>query len=97
VTAPSGSAAFHRLRAVSPRPPFTLHLVFADGAHRLVDLETYILATDRPAVAALREWAAFSQARAGEDGMTVVWPSGWDLDASVLYGRGTPCTCRSET
>ena len=82
---------FHRVVAVEPRPPYSLHLIFEDGAHRIVDLGEDILAATGPMVVPLREWDYFKRVRVDDEGVTITWPNGWDADPAVLYAGGAPC------
>lgn len=73
-----------RIVGVEARPPFVVHLRFADGSEGSVNLSHWI--KDSTGVfAALRDPAVFASVTVDPDAGTIVWPNGADLDPDVLY------------
>ncbi len=80
---------FHAVKGVLALPPHHLLLEFDAGEYRVVDLGKLAGRTE-PLFAPLSEWETFRQVRVDEDGITVVWPNGLDLDPGMLYASGIP-------
>jgi hypothetical protein len=72
-----------------PIPPCHLLLLFDTGEYKLVDLED-VVGHDGPLFLPLRRWDFFRRVQRDQDGVTVVWPNGLDLDPAMLYVAGTP-------
>jgi hypothetical protein len=86
---PGKHEPFHAVRSVMPLPPSFLLIQFDTDEYRLVDVAPY-LDGDGPLIVPLRQWEFFKRVRVDEDGVTVVWPNGFDLDPAELYAVGTP-------
>ena len=80
---------FHAIRSVMPLPPTWLLLQFDTDEYRLVDIAAY-LGGNGPLILPLRQWDFFRRVRVDDDGVTVVWPNGFDLDPAELYAIGKP-------
>lgn len=80
---------FHAVVGVIPIPPCHLLLLFDTGECRLVGLED-LVERDGPLFLPLRRWDFFQRVQRDQDGVTVVWPNGLDLDPAMLYVAGTP-------
>ena len=80
---------FHAVVGVMPIPPCHLLLLFDTGEYKLVDLED-VVGHDGPLFLPLRRWDFFRRVQRDQDGVTVVWPNGLDLDPAMLYVAGTP-------
>lgn len=66
----------------------SLHLCFADGTERTVDLAIFL---DKPLMRRVREDDEyFAAVRIDPECRTIVWPGGEDLAPDVLHGDGTP-------
>ena len=81
------------LQAIEARPPTTLVVSWSDGTHAELDLKATL---DDPAFGALRDPAIFAQARLGEWGHSVEWPSGLDLGADMLWLATLSATGRAD-
>lgn len=67
---------------------FRVELSLADGSHREIDLEPYLVG---PIFAPLREdERVFRQVRVDEELGTLVWPNGADICPDVLVHGRTP-------
>jgi hypothetical protein len=73
-----------RIVAVEPKPPFVVHLRFADGTDGFADLSHWIK-DSKGVFAALRDADVFVRVTVDRDAGTIVWPNGADLDPDVLY------------
>ncbi len=80
---------FHAVAGVMPVPPSHLLLLFDTGEYKLADLGDLLL-QDGPLFLPLRRWDFLRLVRQDQDGVTVVWPNGLDLDPAMLYAAGTP-------
>jgi Protein of unknown function (DUF2442) len=61
----------------------TVHLTFADGSERTVDLDPYLRG---PVFEPVRtDGTFFASVRVDPDAGTIVWPNGADLAPDVLY------------
>ena len=80
---------FHAVAGVMPIAPCTLLLLFDTGEYKLVSLDD-LIEQDGPLFLPLRRWDFFRLVQRDQDGVTVVWPNGLDLDPAMLYAAGTP-------
>ncbi len=80
---------FRAVRAVMPIRPHHLLLEFDAGEYRIRDLAD-LVGRAEPLFAPLSEWEYFRQVRVDDDGVTVVWPNGLDLDPAMLYAASVP-------
>jgi hypothetical protein len=64
-------------------------LLFDTGEYKLVSLDD-LIEQDGPLFLPLRRWDFFRLVQRDQDGVTVVWPNGLDLDPAMLYAAGTP-------
>ena len=62
--------------------PYTLHLVFDDGAERIINFES---ALDGYYYEPLRDVTFFNQVRLDPEIHTLVWPNDADFDPATLY------------
>jgi hypothetical protein len=69
--------------------PHHLLLEFDTGEYRVRDLSDLV---DRrePLFAPLNDWDFFRRVRVDDDGVTVIWPNGLDLDPGMLYAASVP-------
>jgi hypothetical protein len=65
--------------------PYKLEVTFADGAHRLVDMEPLLWG---PVFEPLRDYALFQQVRVDPELGTIVWPNDADVAPEYLYEKG---------
>ena len=61
---------------------YTLRIEFEDGTEQIIDFEPILLG---PIFGPLRDLKLFNQVRLEADLGTIVWPTGADIDASVLH------------
>ncbi|MEZ4673987.1 MAG: DUF2442 domain-containing protein [Caldilineaceae bacterium] len=61
---------------------YTIHLCFDDGLERIINFEPILLG---PRFGPLRELALFNQVVLDSDLGTLVWPTGADIDPTVLH------------
>lgn len=80
---------FHSVQPVMPIRPHHLLLEFETGEYRIRDLRDLVVRRE-PLFAPLCDWEFFRRARVDDDGVTVVWPNGLDLDPGVLYAASLP-------
>ena len=80
---------FHAVPAVMPIPPCHLLLEFDTGEYRVRDLAE-LVGRPEPLFSSLSDWAFFRQVRVDDDGVTVLWPNGLDLDPAFLYATSAP-------
>lgn len=80
---------FHAVRAVMPLPPHHLLLEFDTGEYRLRDLGDLVRRSE-PLFSPLADWRFFRRVRVDDDGVTIVWPNGLDLDPACLYEASVP-------
>src|SRR3712207_2256591 len=73
---------FIRVRAVVPRDPPVVHVIFTNGEERDIDVTRYI--AHGPIFAPVRDDHAFFRS-VQVDGGTIAWPNGADIDPEVLY------------
>ena len=90
----SAHPPFHSVRAVMPVPPHHLLLEFDTGEYRVRDLGDLASRSD-PLFAPLADWEFFRRVRVDDDGVTVIWPNGLDLDPGVLYATSAPADIRA--
>lgn len=72
----------HRVRDFSIVAPYTLRVVFDDGAEQTIDFQR-VLAGEL--FAPLREIRLFNQVRIDPEVHTLVWPNGADFDPATLH------------
>ena len=72
----------HRVRSVRIVGSYVLHLTFADGAERTINLEP-VLAGE--IYGPLRDPQLFRQVCVDPEVHTVVWPNGADFDPATLH------------
>ncbi len=71
----------HRVISVKALPDFSVHVQFADGLEKQIDLRPFI----RGGVsAALNDWAFFQQVML-EDGGGIAWANGFDFCPEFLH------------
>jgi uncharacterized protein DUF2442 len=71
-----------------------VHLRFADGTTKTIDLDRYL---HGPVFAAIRSApAVLASVRVDPDAGTIVWPNGADLAPDVLYGGRRSARMESE-
>jgi hypothetical protein len=61
---------------------YTLRLEFDDGTEQLIDFEPILYG---PMFGPLRDLEVFNQVKLDSDLGTLVWPTGADIDPTVLY------------
>jgi hypothetical protein len=71
-----------------------IHLWFADGSERTVDLEPYLRGPIFERVRSDPEF--FAAVRVDQDAGTIVWPNGADLAPDVLYTGRTSARMDAE-
>jgi hypothetical protein len=77
-----------RLRTVEIVSRFTVHLTFADGVERKIDLEPYL---HGPLFDPIRQDPSlFASVQIDEVGDTICWPNGADIAPETLYYPGDP-------
>ena len=77
-----------RLRAVKITSGFTVHLTYADGVVRAIDLEPYL---HGPIFDPIRnDPQLFASVQIDEVGDTICWPNGADIAPETLYYDGEP-------
>ncbi len=76
---------FPRVTGVSVRPPYGLHLSFADGTSGELDGSLWLEREPAGIFAPLRDPARFAQVSLDPDGGTIRWPGDVDLCPDVLY------------
>jgi len=75
-----------RLRAVKIISGFTVHLTYADGVEREIDLEPYL---HGPIFDPIRnDPRLFASVQIDEVGDTICWPNGADIAPETLYYAG---------
>jgi hypothetical protein len=77
---------FHDVSGIEVIEPYKLRITFDDGVIREVDMSGHLWG---PVFEPLRDPAMFAQVTIDEEGETVCWPTGADLDPIVLY-EGLP-------
>lgn len=73
---------FHDVVSVTYEGDYVLTVHFDDGFERAIDFEPILLG---PLFGPLRDLRLFRQARVDSDLGTIVWPTGADIEPSVLY------------
>jgi len=73
---------FHDVVGVTYQGDHVLTVRFDDGFERTIDFEPILLG---PLFGPLRDLRLFRQARVDGDLGTIVWPTGADIEPSVLY------------
>jgi hypothetical protein len=77
-----------RLLAVKIISGFTVHLTYANGVEREIDLEPHL---QGPIFEPIRnDPALFAQVQIDEVGDTICWPNGADIAPETLYYEGEP-------
>ncbi len=77
-----------RLRIVKIVAGFTVHLTYADGVEREIDLEPYL---HGPIFDPIRnDPKLFAAIQIDEVGDTIGWPNGADIAPETLYYQGDP-------
>jgi hypothetical protein len=77
-----------RLRAVKIVSGFTVHLTFADGVEREIDLEPFLYG---PLFDPIRQDPKlFASVQIDEVGDTICWSNGADIAPETLYYQGDP-------
>jgi hypothetical protein len=76
------SHPIHRVESFEVVAPYTLRVVFEDGAEQVIDF--------RPVLAGevygpLRDPSLFARVRVDPEVHTLVWPNGADFDPATLY------------
>jgi len=66
---------------------FTVHLTFADGVEREIDLESHLKG---PIFEPLRDPQKFAELRIDDESDTICWPNGADIAPETLYYDGEP-------
>ncbi|MBS1253173.1 MAG: hypothetical protein MAG451_02221 [Anaerolineales bacterium] len=61
---------------------YTLHITFSDGSIRVIDFEPIL---HGPVFGPLRDVETFNQVKLDEDFGTLEWPTGADIDPTVLH------------
>jgi hypothetical protein len=75
-----------RVQAVEPLKGFLARVTFKDGTRRVIDLDVYL---HGPIFETIRnDPAVFRSMR--EEGGTIAWDNGADIDPDVLYHSLTP-------
>jgi len=76
-----------RVTAVEPLAGYRARLTFSDGLVREVDLADILWG---PLGTPLRDPGYFRQVRVDDEGHTIGWPNGLELDPYVLHGDFAP-------
>jgi hypothetical protein len=77
-----------RLRSVKIVSGFTVHLTYADGVEREIDLESYL---HGPIFDPIRnDPQLFASVQIDEVGDTICWSNGADIAPETLYYEGDP-------
>lgn len=79
-----------RITAAKVVGPFDLHLLFNNGAERVVSAAPLLHV---PVLEPLRDPKFFAQARLDSDCGTVVWPNGADFAPEALYAASDAVVC----
>jgi Protein of unknown function (DUF2442) len=77
-----------RIRAVTPREGFKVHLEFTDNTTKEIDLEPYLHGPIFEPIR--RDPRVFRSVKVDPQMGTVVWENGADIDPDVLYQGLTP-------
>jgi len=84
-----------RVRSVTPRAGFIVHLEFTDGTAKDVDLEKYLKG---PIFEPLRtDPARFREVTVEPGAGTISWPNGADVDPDVLYHGREPAWAEDDS
>jgi hypothetical protein len=77
-----------RVRAVKVLSGFCVHLTFADGLEKEIDLESHLLGPIFEPIR--RDPQLFAAVQIDEAGDTICWPNGADIAPETLYYDGAP-------
>lgn len=67
---------------------YVIEVSFADGAVRIIDLESYLTGPMYEPLA--EDYDLFCQLRVDSEAGTVVWPNGADISPRTLYAESKP-------